>query len=93
MDTLLVVRGADDEDTLDMFHPRYLPRNDVLNLLIDVIGSASGRASVTCFIVEGNSSLQCVERILFPKAKFLQQPISKCYNGYIMYVQEEVDYI
>ena len=49
------LRGSDDEEDRDsdMFHPRFLPRGDILHLLVDLIGRTEGslqQASVRCLI-------------------------------------------
>ena len=38
------VRGNEDEGDSDMFHPRYLPRAEILRLLVDVIEGTEGVA-------------------------------------------------
>jgi len=47
------LRGDDDEDDSDMFHPRYLPRCDILELVVDTISQTTGvvqQASVKALV-------------------------------------------
>jgi len=46
------LRGSDEEE-FDLFHPQYLPRHNILNLLIEIISSSEGttqQTAVKCLI-------------------------------------------
>eukprot|EP00092_Neocalanus_flemingeri_P000097 GFUD01000099.1.p1 GENE.GFUD01000099.1~~GFUD01000099.1.p1 ORF type:complete len:2003 (+),score=661.60 GFUD01000099.1:178-6009(+) len=48
------LRGSDDDDEeVDLFHPKYLPRTEMMNFLLDLIGRTEGtvqQTAVKCLI-------------------------------------------
>eukprot|EP00090_Calanus_glacialis_P034085 TRINITY_DN5691_c0_g1_i1.p1 TRINITY_DN5691_c0_g1~~TRINITY_DN5691_c0_g1_i1.p1 ORF type:complete len:2002 (-),score=813.41 TRINITY_DN5691_c0_g1_i1:71-5326(-) len=47
------LRGSDDDEEEDLFHPKYLPRTELLTLLVDMIGLTEGtvqQMAVKCLI-------------------------------------------